>query len=118
MSNPPHYSPFQVAGPFLLTSGQLPILDMETKQVPDCVREQTIIVLQKVESLLQQQQMDRSHIVKTTAFITDVNDWDAVNDAYKEFFGDDHKPARSVIPCSDLHFGCKIELEAIAYISS
>ena len=114
MPNPPHYSPCKVAGNFLFTSGQLPIVDMESKEVPDSVAEQTRIVLEKVEALLVENGMDRSHIVKTTAFITDINDWDAVNDAYKEFFGEDHKPARSVIPCSELHFGCKIELEAIA----
>jgi len=113
MSQTPHYSPFQIAGDLLFTSGQLPIIDMETKAVPDSVAEQTRIVLQKVEALLEEQGMDRTNIIKTTAFITDIGDWDAVNEMYKEFFGD-QKPARSIIPCGELHFGCKIELEAIA----
>ena len=113
MPNPPHYSPCYQAGNLWFTSGQLPILDMETKAVPASVSEQTLLVLRKVEQLLVDRGLSRNDVVTTTAFITDINDWDAVNDVYKEFFGD-HKPARSVIPCSELHFGCKIELEAIA----
>ncbi len=113
MANPPHYSPFKIAGDLMFTSGQLPFINLETKEVPPLVGEQTRIVLEKVEALLIQQGMDRNSIVKTTAFITDIADWDSVNDAYKEFFGD-HRPARSIIPCGELIAGCKIELEAIA----
>ena len=108
-----HYSPYIKSGQLIFTSGQLPIVNPETKEVPESVKEQTLIVLHKVEKLLQEEGLDRTSIVKTTAFITDINDWPIVNEAYIEFFGE-HKPARSIIPVSDLHYGCKIELEAIA----
>jgi enamine deaminase RidA (YjgF/YER057c/UK114 family) len=41
--------------------------------------------------------------------------WDEVNEAYSEFFAD-HKPARCVVPCGKLHFGCLVEIEAVAEV--
>ncbi len=52
-------------------------------------------------------------MIKTTAYITNISDWGIVNEVYNQFFGE-HKPARSILPVSDLHLGCLIELEAIA----
>lgn len=101
------------SGDLYLTSGQLPLLNRETKEVAQGIKAQTLLVLEKVETLLKAKGLDRNHIIKTTAFITDINDWAAVNEVYAEFFKG-HKPARSIIPVSDLHFGCLIELEAIA----
>ena len=111
---PPHYSPAIMAGNFLFTSGQLPLVCREPLEVPTSIEDQTRLVLDKVLDILGKHDMDRSHIIKTTAFITDMNHWDNVNSVYAEFFGD-LKPARSIIPASGLHFGCLIELEAIAY---
>jgi len=110
---PPHYTPMVQSGNLFLTSGQLPLLNRETKEVADGIKAQTLLVLEKVETLLKAKGLDRSHILKTTAFITDINYWGEVNEVYADFFGE-HKPARSIIPVSDLHFGCLIELEAIA----
>ncbi len=77
---------------------------------------QTRLVLDKVENILREYGLTKRNIVKTTAFITDIESWEEVNEIYAEFFGD-YKPARSIIPVSDLHFGCLIELEAIASTS-
>ncbi len=109
-----HYSPYTRAGGWLHTSGQLPLLDSDTKKCPEGVTAQTLLVLQKVESLLEQEGLTKNDIIKTTAFITDINYWAEVNAVYSSFFGN-HKPARSIIPVSKLHYGCLIELEAIAY---
>ena len=111
-----HYSPYTTANGWLFTSGQLPLLDRETKKIAVGISAQTLLVLQKVEALLQEQNMTKEYIIKTTAFITNIEDWGAVNAVYAQFFGD-HKPARSIIPVSELNYGCLIELEAIAYKS-
>lgn len=113
MSLPPHYSPSIKAGNLIFTSGQLPILDRVTKKTPEGIKEQTRLVLKKVELIMKEYGLDRSNIIKTTAFITDINYWDDVNEVYAEFFGE-IKPTRSVLPIANLHYGCLIELEAIA----
>lgn len=117
MSIPPHYSPCVQAGNLIFTSGQLPLLDRVAKTTPDGIQAQTRLVLEKVESLLSEYGLDRTDVIKTTSFICNMDDWDTVNEVYAEFFGD-HKPTRSIIPVSNLHFGCLIELEAIAVMRS
>ena len=113
MSTPPHYSPCIEAGDLIFTSGQLPIISRDPLEVPQGIKEQAELVLRKVEDLLKQYGLSRRHIIKTTAYIEHIEDWYAVNEVYASFFGD-LKPARSIIPVSELHFGCLIELEAIA----
>ena len=106
-----HYSPYVKANGFIFTAGQLPLTDSTTP--PATVEEQTLLVLQKIEDILRAEGLDRRAIVKTTAFISHGDDWAAVNSAYREFFGE-HRPARSIIPVAELHYGCRIEAEAIA----
>ncbi len=111
---PPHYSPVIRSGDLLFTSGQLPLLNRETKAVPEGIAAQTLLVLQKVEALLKERGLTKRHIIKTSAFISDIEDWGTVNEVYASFFDEGYKPARSILPIKDLHFGCLIELEAIA----
>lgn len=113
MPNPPHYSPVIKSGDLIITSGQLPIINRETKEVPEGIAEQTLVVLKKVEAIMKQYGLSKRHIIKTSAFITDIAYWDQVNDVYAAFFGDDYKPARSILPINSLHYGCLIELEAL-----
>ena len=49
-------------------------------------------------------------------YIADIELWGRVNNVYARFFGE-HKPARAVVPSRELHFGFKIEIEAIAALS-
>ncbi len=108
-----HYSPSIKAGSLVFTSGVLPIINRETKETPNSIEEQCLFVLTKIEEIVGEYGLSRKDIVKTTVFISNGDDWAAVNEIYYQFFGD-HKPTRSIIPVSELHYGCKIEIEAIA----
>lgn len=110
-----HYSPSIKAGSLVFTSGVLPILDKETKETPSTIEEQCLLVLDRIEKIVGEYGLDRNNIIKTTVFISNGKDWGAVNEVYYQFFGD-HKPTRSIIPVSELHYGCKIEIEAIALL--
>ncbi|MFT6810815.1 MAG: 2-iminobutanoate/2-iminopropanoate deaminase [Saprospiraceae bacterium] len=112
---PPHYSPSVRAGNMIITSGQLPILNRETKEGPESIEDQTRLVLKKLDNIMKEYGVTKEQIVKTTAYITDMTYWPAVNSIYAEFFGD-HKPARTVVPVTSLNFGCKIEVDAVAII--
>lgn len=113
MALPPHYSPSVRSGDFIFTSGQIPLITREPLHVPEGIRDQTRLVLKKVEIILNGYGLSKQHIIKTSAFIVNMDDWNIVNEVYAEFFGA-YKPARSVLPVTNLHFGCLIELEAIA----
>lgn len=96
-------------------SGQLPVLSGETPPLSHDIEEQTKIVLEKLQAVLEAANSDITKVLKTTIYVPDIRYWDQVNAIYAEFFGE-HRPARSIVPTKRLHHNCLIELEAIAYI--
>ena len=111
--NKGHYAPGVISNGMLYISGQLS-LDLDTREVavggPDKHMEQALINLDRV---LKAAGLTRENVVQCRIYIADVNYWDAINEVYGEFFGE-HKPARIVVPVPALHFGCLVEIEAVA----
>ena len=74
---------------------------------------QTEIALRNVEAILEAAGSDLNHVLQVTIYISEMDDWAAVNEVYKRILGE-HKPARAIVPVKDLHFGAKIEIQAVA----
>lgn len=110
-----HYSQAVVCGGFLFVSGQLPIDPATGERSRGSIEEQTLLALRNVIAIVEAAGSDLTKVVRTTVYITDVAHWGAVNDVYRRVFGD-HRPARSVVPVSELHYGVLVEIEAIAAI--
>ncbi|MDM5203830.1 RidA family protein [Bacillus velezensis] len=98
---------------FLFLSGQLPV-NPNTDEVPADIREQTIQVLKNIESILKSEDLKIENIVKTTIFLENLGDFQAVNEEYGKYLGD-HRPARSTFEVSRLPKDVQIEIEVIAY---
>lgn len=110
-----HYSPGIVHNGIAYVSGQLP-MDLETREpFTGAIEEQTELALRNVEAVLKAAGSDLQHVLQMTIYISDMELWDAVNKAYARVMGD-HRPARAIVPVKDLHFGVKIEIQAIASI--
>ena len=113
--NKGHYSPGVITNGLLFISGQLSI-NPDTREVAaGGIEEHTHLALRNMERVLEEAGLDRSDVVQCRVYITNVNDWDCVNDLFAKFFGT-HKPARIVVPVPALHFGCLVEIEAIAEV--
>ncbi|NHJ84325.1 MAG: RidA family protein [Asgard group archaeon] len=110
-----HYSPAVVHENLVYISGQLPLLKGETKPASDDIQYQTKIVLNKLKTILSAANSATDQVLKVTIYLSDINNWDIVNEVYAEFFGS-HRPARTIVPTSVLHYNCLIELDAIAYV--
>ena len=108
-----HYSQAVVHGDTVYVSGQLAVNLATGEKGIGSIEEQTRLTLRNIEQILLSAGSDLSHVIKTTAYVSDVELWGGVNQAYAEVFGD-HRPARAVVPSRDLHFGCLVEIEAIA----
>ncbi len=108
-----HYSPGIVAGGMLYVSGQLPIDPGTGKIAEGGIREQTKQALANVGRVLEAAGCRREDVVMCRVYISDMGNWDAVNEVYAEFFGA-HKPARAVVPTRELHHGALGEIEATA----
>ena len=108
-----HYSQAVVYGDTVYVSGQLAVNPVTGEKGVGSIEEQTRLTLRNIEQILLSAGSDLDHVIKTTAYISDIELWGGVNQAYAEVFGD-HRPARVVVPSRDLHYGCLVEIEAIA----
>ncbi|MDQ3130388.1 MAG: RidA family protein, partial [Acidobacteriota bacterium] len=60
---------------------------------------------------------DLNHVLQFTIYVSEMELWDKVNETYARILGE-HKPARAIVPVKDLHFGTKIEIQAIAAVKN
>ena len=107
------YSQAVQAGGLLITSGQLP-LDPATGAFPEGIEAQTKQSLTNVKSILEAAGTDMAHVIKTTVFLKDMNDFAAMNGVYATFFGEGGFPARSAVEVARLPKDALVEIEAIA----
>jgi reactive intermediate/imine deaminase len=108
-----HYSPGVEHHGVVYVSGQLP-MDLKTREpFTGDIGEQTELALRNVEAVLNAAGSDLNRVLQMTIYVSDLELWDAVNKRYAEVMGD-HRPARAIVPVKDLHFGTKIEIQAIA----
>ena len=107
------YSQAVRMGDFLFCSGQISI-DPKTQEVfTGDIKVQTEMVLSNIEALLKQVDLNFSHIVKTTIFLTSMSDFATVNEIYAKRFGQ-NPPARSTVQVAGLPKGVNVEIEIIA----
>lgn len=100
----------------ILTSGQLPITADGELLDDASVTEQTDQCLKNVQAILEEEGAAMENVVKTTVFISDIDDFDEFNETYGEFFADE-PPARSAIEVGRVPKGAALEIEAIAVAS-
>lgn len=100
------------AGGLIFTSGQLG-LDPKEGTLPEGIEAQTHQSLKNLAAVLEAGGSDLDHVVKTTVFLDDINDFAAVNAIYAEYFKNE-VPARSCVEVAKLPKGGLIEIEAIA----
>ena len=100
-------------GNFVYCSGQIP-LDPETGEiVPGDVNAQTRRVMENIAAVLRAEGRNFGNIIKTTIFLTDLGNFQIVNEIYGSYFNN-QPPARSTVQVSALPKGAKVEIEVIA----
>ncbi len=109
------YSQAIVSGGFLFTAGQIPLDPVTMQLVEADIEKQTTRVLDNIKAVLAAENIDLTHIVKTTIYLKDLADFQKVNAIYEDYFGDS-KPARSTVQVAKLPMDSLIEIEVIASI--
>ncbi|WP_122055743.1 RidA family protein [Vibrio sp. Evd11] len=100
----------------IFTSGQLP-LDAKTMAfVEGGIKEQARMSLENLKAVLEQSGGSLDTVVKTTCFLSDMENFVAFNEVYTEVFGTENAPARSCVEAARLPKDALVEVEAIAYI--
>lgn len=99
---------------FVFCSGQVPI-DAATGEVfTGEIAEQTKRSMENVRAVLTEAGLDFSNVIKTTIFLTDMNDFAAVNEVYSTYFNE-QPPARSCVAVKTLPKNVNVEVEVIAF---
>ena len=111
-----HYKQAILHGNTLYVSGQLGVTSTTVEPSGVAVADQMAFALGNVERIAGVVGSSRADVVKCTVYVADVDHWGEVDRAYAGFFGG-HRPARSIVPCGTLHFGAKVEIEAIVAVA-
>jgi len=106
------YSQAVVANGFIYTSGQIPMNEKGVIEATDVVN-QAHQVLKNLFYVLEASNAHFNDVIKTTIFLTDMDDFAKVNEVYSHYFGH-HKPARSTVAVQTLPKNVLIEIECIA----
>ena len=109
------YSPAVVANGFVFTAGQVGIDPATGKLVEGDIAAQTTQAIKNVRALLETAGTTLENAVKTTVFLHDMADFQAMNKVYELFFTE-HPPARTTVGNLNLPLGAQVEVEVVAVL--
>ena len=98
----------------LYVSGQIPLIPNTMEILNSTIEEETDLVMNNLKAILEAAQMDFKHVVKTSIFLSDMNDFAKVNDVYGRYFDNDTAPARETIAVKALPKSVRVEISMIA----
>jgi 2-iminobutanoate/2-iminopropanoate deaminase len=107
------YSQAVWAGDYLFCAGQIPLDPATGNIVAGGITEQATRVLDNIRGLLKSQGVDFGHVVKSTVFLSDMNNFGAMNEVYAKYFTKE-PPARSTVQVARLPKDALVEIEVIA----
>jgi 2-iminobutanoate/2-iminopropanoate deaminase len=110
-----HYSHGTVAGGFVFVSGQLPTTVAGEKLVGASFADQVRQTLANVESVLTACGSGIDQLVQVRVYVDDIANWSEFDALYAHWAGES-RPSRAVVPTAALHFGFKVEVEAVALL--
>lgn len=110
-----HYSHVTVANGFVFVSGQLPVTAAGIRLADRPFAEQAKQVLDNVEQALLAAGSAIDRLVQVRVYVDDIENWPEFNRIYADWAGN-ARPSRAVVPTGALHFGFKVEVEAVAVL--
>ena len=112
-----HYSHGTVANGFVFVSGQLPITPAGEKLTDASFAEQARQVLANVEAVLKACGSGVDRLVQVRVYVDSLDHWPEFNAIYAQWAGAS-RPSRAVVPTGPLHYGLKVEVEAVAVVAA
>ncbi len=111
----PYSQAVKVTGSIIFTSGQIPLDPNTGNLVSNKFAEQAIQTLKNIKGILSEKQCGIDNIIKLTVYVTDLSNFEVLNQIFEKFFDEKSYPARSVVEVSKLPKNSQIEIEAIFY---
>ena len=111
------YSSALRVGSLLFVSGQVPVDPDTGAMVEGTIGDQTRRVLLNMQALVEAAGLTMAHVVRTTVYLADMNDFGAMNEVYRTFFTEPF-PARSTVQAARLPRDSRIEIDALASVEA
>ncbi|MBT4484542.1 MAG: RidA family protein [Candidatus Latescibacteria bacterium] len=108
------YSQAVKTGDFIFCSGQIALDPKTGELLSDSIEAETTLVMENLKAVLEAAGSSLERVVKTTIFVTDMNDFGSINAVYGSFFGGSIPPARATVQVASLPKGARVEVECIA----
>ena len=102
------------AGNTLYISGQIPLIPETMELFSGSIKEETQLVMEHLLSILEAAGMTFKHVVKSTIYLDDMNNFGEVNQLYGTYFDNDTAPARETVAVKTLPKSVRIEISMIA----
>ncbi len=109
------YSQAVKANGMLFVSGQIPIIPATGELASGDIKAETAQVMKNLQAILEEAGTDFSHVVKTSIFVADMNDFAAVNEVYGQYFAE-NAPARETVAVRTLPKNVNVEISCIAVL--
>ncbi len=108
------YNQAVLIGNTLYTSGQIALHPETMELILDTIETETKQVMENMKAVLEAAEMTFDHVVKTTIFIMDMNDFTRINSVYGSYFDEKMAPARETVQVAGLPKGVNVEISMIA----
>lgn len=108
------YNQAIMANNMLFTSGQIAINPKTNNLVLNNIIDETKQVMENLKAVLKSANLDFSNVVKTSIFISSMDDFNEINSVYGSYFNEENAPARETVQVSKLPKGVNIEISMIA----
>ena len=99
----------------LFLSGQIPLVPQTMEIIEGGVKEQTVQVMENLKAVLEEANSSFENVLKTTCYLSDMNNFVAFNEVYSQYFPAETAPARATIAVKTLPKNVLVEVEVIAY---
>ncbi len=110
------YSQAVLAGNTLYTSGQIALDPQSMTLILTSIEAETTQVMHNLKAVLEAANMSFENVVKTSIFVTDMNDFSKINAIYSQFFHENTAPARETVQVAGLPKGVNVEISMIAML--
>ena len=108
------YSQAVKIGKTLYVSGQIPLIPGKMELIENNLEEETIQGMKNLEAILLEANMKFQNVIKTTIFLSNMADFESVNEIYGRYFNSENAPARETVEVSNLPKYVRLEISVIA----
>ena len=110
------YNQAVIAGNYMFISGQIALNPKNAELITSEIKKETTQVMENLKAILSEASLTFENVVKTTIFLSDMNDFSSVNEIYGSYLNNSTAPARETVQVSKLPVGVNVEISMIAML--